>query len=241
MAAVSATRAAFNPATQHRRAMIGKIKIAQKQLDMLDDDYRQLLMRVTGRTSAADCSEPQLAAMLDALKAMGFKEMPARPGGKGKAADTPVAKKARALWISLYQLGAIDNANERALEAFARRQLGERLQWANQAHGYKLIEALKAIAERHGWSMGPVAIDAFRTEPASVRQIQERLCQTILAKLKKQGWAPDHWSLPVAAFALTGEEPEREAAYFTAEQLTRIAAKFGELLRTYPVRPGGGV
>lgn len=232
MVAVRATRATFDRATQARRSMIGKVKIAQKQLGMVDDDYRQLLLRVTGRTSAADCTLPELERMIEALKDKGFKPLPVRKdGAKAKAADHPVAKKARALWISLHQLGAIDNPAEKALEHFAQRQLGERLQWANQAHGYRLIEALKAMAERHGWSMGPVALNGYGTQPATVWVLQDRLCQAILAKLKARGLAPDHWSLPVAAWALAGEKPERDHGPFTAAELSRIAGKLGAILR----------
>jgi hypothetical protein len=67
-------------------------------------------------------------------------------------ADHQAAKKARALWLSLWNLGEIRDPSETALEAFARRQLKvERLQWADQGQTYKLIEALKAMAERAGW------------------------------------------------------------------------------------------
>ena len=44
-----------------RRAMIGKVKIAQKELGLDEDTYRALLSRVVGRSSAADCTEAQLA------------------------------------------------------------------------------------------------------------------------------------------------------------------------------------
>lgn len=67
------------------------------------------------------------------------------------------------MWISLHQLGVVRNAEETALEAFAARQLHvERLQWADQGQVYKLIEALKAMAERAGWSQDMAGVPAER-------------------------------------------------------------------------------
>ena len=97
--------------------------------------------------------------MLDELKRLGWKPVLTRggkagaaPASKPRAADHPVALKARALWISLHHLGVVRDASDRALEAFAKRQLSvERLQWADQSQGFRLIEALKAMGGRAGW------------------------------------------------------------------------------------------
>jgi phage gp16-like protein len=146
---MSAARKHRAPVSDARRAAIAKVKIAQKELGLDDDTYRDVLEAVTGKRSAADCTDAQLARVLEHFASKGFK---AKSSTKG-AADHPAAKKARALWISLHQLGAVRDPSERALEAFARRQLGcARLQWADQGLTYKLIEALKAMAERSGWS-----------------------------------------------------------------------------------------
>jgi len=204
----AAVAARFDRGSQHRRALIGKVKIAQKEMALADDDYRGMLLRVTGRMSAADCSEAELTAMVEEMKRQGFKPKKAgsAPGPSGRAkgppaADHPSARKARALWISLHQLGAIDNPSEAALEAFARRQLRvERLQWANQSQAYKLIEALKAIGERHGWRQ-----DVGRASGAgAVKWLKLRLCEAILAKLQQRDLAAASWSLGEAAFRLLG-------------------------------------
>lgn len=147
-----------------RNPRLAKIHIARKELRLDDGIYRAILLRLTGQTSSADCSDAQLDAVLDEFKAKGWKptvvagsavrspdQADRRP--RARPADHPSAGKARALWISLHRLGVIQNASDAALEAFARRQLRvERLQWADQALVYKLIEALKAMAGRAGWS-----------------------------------------------------------------------------------------
>ena len=148
--------------TVTRRAAVVKVQIARKDLRLADEDYRSILERLTGKTSSAACSDAELGGVLDECKAKGWTPKVVAGGRAGarkpqsqkaRPADHPSAKKARALWLSLWNLGEIRDPSETALEAFARRQLKvERLQWADQALVYKLIEALKAMAERAGWS-----------------------------------------------------------------------------------------
>ena len=61
----------MNPKDQ-RRALIAKIKIAQKQLDLDDDTYRAMLMRVAGANSCTKMDMRQLEAVLAELVAKGF-------------------------------------------------------------------------------------------------------------------------------------------------------------------------
>ena len=112
---------------------------------------------------------------------MGFKAADGRP----RRAEHAVARKARALWISLFALGAIDNPSERALEHFAKRQLGvDRLQWADQSKGNRLIEALKAIAEREGWDQSV----AYRsTSEQKARLLKGRLFTLLRERLVAAG------------------------------------------------------
>ncbi len=160
--------ATFDKAQTHRRAMLAKIHLARKEMRLDEGDYRDILRRSAGHASAADCSDAELARALDEFKRLGWKGAPIRgrrptlvvvdnpeappPRPASAGADHPTARKARALWISLHQLGVVRDAGEHALEAFARRQLQvEKLQWADQARVYRLIEALKAMAERAKW------------------------------------------------------------------------------------------
>ena len=132
-----------------------------------------MMGRITGHASAGDCNLNQLAAVLDEMKAKGWKPKviagaKASAPVRSKAADHPSARKARAMWISLHQLGVVRDRRESALEAFAARQLKvERLQWADQGQVYKLIEALKAMAERAGWSQAG-DLDAVKARLAAL-------------------------------------------------------------------------
>lgn len=225
------TKPAHFPANPRRRAMLAKVHVAKKQLRLADDDYRQMMLDSTGRTSAGDCTEGELERLLKRFEAVGFKPL-AKAGKASRPAQHPVARKARALWISLYHLCAIDNPSEQALEAFAKRQLKcEKLVWADQRQGFRLLEALKAMATRHGWDQ----VDG-KGKAWEVMQLKERLCEAILAKLKDAGEIPADWSLDIAAFRLCGIEPGASGP-ITAEGYDTIATALGKKLRA----AGGGM
>ncbi|MFC5372872.1 gp16 family protein [Brevundimonas faecalis] len=167
-----------------RRAAVVKVQIARRDLALDEDTYRAMLARLTGQTSASACTDAQLGRVLDELKAKGWAPKVIAggrkaPRAKPAAADQAVAKKARALWISLHQLGAVRDPSEAALEAFARRQLGvERLRWAVASEAYSLIEALKKMAERAGWSQDLSGVPAAR----HVAVLKARLAAAIAAR-----------------------------------------------------------
>ena len=143
-----------SPSDQRRSSLIAKIHVAKSQLRMTDDDYRSILVDEASVMSSTKASTEGLVAVLERMKRLGFKALPPKPRRKSghvasRVADHPTARKARAMWLSLHQLGVVHNPSEEALEAFACKQLKiAKLQWADQATGYRLIEALKAMAER---------------------------------------------------------------------------------------------
>ena len=224
-----AAPARFDAGSQHRRSLIAKVHIAKVQLGLADDDYRAVLSRVAGQRSAADCDETQLVAVLKEFESKGFSAKPRSPAKPGaRPADHPSARKARALWISLAQLGVVRNREDSALEAFARRQLGvERLQWANQSQVYKLIEALKDMAERVGWRQ-----DLAGVKPAmAVPVLKRRLVETLLAKMVETGLVPAAWSVPIAAYRLGGVELADSFHMWSLSELDVVAKLFGDKLR----------
>jgi phage gp16-like protein len=224
----TAARAHFAP-DPRRRALIGKVKIAQKEMGLDDDLYRQILFDVTGHVSAAECSERELVAVVDRFKARGWKpKVAAGKVAKARPADHPLAGKARAMWISLHQLAAIRDPSEQALETFACAQLKcDRFQWADQAKGYKLVEALKAMAERAGWSQdlaGVRPIDRALT-------LRARLNDAILVRLKKINIAARHWTVDDAAWHLCGIDRALGSDAYEGDRQSRVAAALGLKLR----------
>lgn len=168
---------------EQRQALLATIHIARKRLGMIEDDYRAMLQRITGHRSAKDCDNLQLGMIMTEFERMGFQST-ARAARRAPAASS-VARKARAMWISLGQLGAIDDSSEAKLELFGKRQLGvERLQWADERQGFRLIEALKAMAERHGWKQ---SVSSRLPGPERIRILKDRLIGAQLAVLAERG------------------------------------------------------
>ncbi|QUM72205.1 gp16 family protein [Sphingopyxis granuli] len=234
-----ARQTSIDPRDQHRRALLAKVHIAKKQLGLSDDDYRAIvfqhisLIPISEATeedialaSAAKATDAQLAALVQHFGQRGFKSTAKGvPGRRAPAVDTPSARKARSLWISLHQLGAVRNPSEQALEAFAKRQLQcEFWRWSDQSLSYRLIEALKAMAKRHGWEVGD-----GRT--ATLQGSKSRLVKAILAKLVAAGIAAPDWTVPEALFRLTGEEVRAVDLSVDIEVLTRAAQLLGRVLR----------
>ena len=216
--------AAFDASQQHRRSMLAKVHMAKKQLRMTDDDYRAVLLRVTSRMSAADCTQAELDRAVKEFERLGFSAQ-ARPRGP-RPADHPMAKKAQAMWISLGLLGAITDSSDKALETFARRQLGcARLQWANQSQGTRLIEALCAIAERHGWSQSVKDLP----KNAIAINLKRRLCEALMGKLWQAELVPATWDINRAAYDLAGIEIE--LLFAGPETLDLVARTFGAVLK----------
>lgn len=220
-----ARRTSIDPGQQRRRALLAKVHISKKQLGLDEDDYRAVIFQHCGSMSAADATEAQLAAVVQHFGQRGFKaQAKGVPGRRAPAVDTPTARKARALWLSLHQLGAVRNPSEQALEAFARRQLKcEVWRWSDQALAYKLIEALKAMAKRHGWDVG----DGKHTK---LHGSKSRLLRAILAKLVASGIAHRDWTVTDALFRLTGEEIRPIDLSLSLEEMTRAAQLLGRVL-----------
>lgn len=228
MMALARKAAAVSP---QRRALIGKVHVAKKEMQVDEDSYRRLLVRVTGHASAADCSDEQLVRLVEEFRRLGWQAKPKAASSARRfkdckrMADHAAARKARALWISLHHLGAVANPSEEALEAFAKRQLGcETMQWADQTRMDSLIEALVAIGKRHGWD----------PKHKDVKVIKVRLLRALLVKLFNADLASENWDLATAADRICGythQYPMLPESWPMGD-LDMIAAAFGRLLRT---------
>lgn len=193
-----------------RRALLARIHLAKRALALEDDTYRDLLHRVTGHRSAADLSLDQLDQVLATFRRLGWsprrrhgdqqppgrqppgRQPPGRQPSRRPLADTPPARKIRALWLALYQLGIVRDPAESALSAFARRQAGvDALQWLHPDRAPAVIEALKDMAVRDAgvdWSPHP-GLDAGRSARLRVIEAQARRLAAAGADLRRV--APD--------------------------------------------------
>ena len=206
---------------EKRRKLLAKVHVGRKALGIGEDDYRALLERLTGHRSATYLDHDQLDGVLGEFERLGFHSSTG-PTSSRTTASHPVANKARAMWISLYQIGAIDDPTEAALESFSRRQLGvDRLQWANQSEGSRLIEALKSIAARYGLDQ---RLSSRMSSAERVRVLKDRLVGAQLARLVAAG-------LPVAG-PLADDRSD-----WSNKRLESAAAKLASLIHSIPKPP----
>ena len=136
------------PSANNRQRLIRLIHVAKRDLQMDDDSYRAVLVKVAKKTSAADLTVPELERTLEHLKRCGFKVRskgkPAKAAPSRPMAQDPEAKKIRALWLFLHELGAVQNPSEEALAAYVKRITKvDALQWINGYQAETLIESMK--------------------------------------------------------------------------------------------------
>ena len=150
-----------NPRTHTRRAAMGKVRIGAEALGLEDGDRRALQQRVTGHDSLAAMTDRQIGRVIDELGRLGAYGTAGGRAGSRPQATSPHAKKCRALWLSLYHLGAVGDPSEAALAAFVRRQVGvDALQFVDADQAFSAIEALKAWCGREGFDPPRVPLDA---------------------------------------------------------------------------------
>lgn len=161
-----------------RTAELAAIHIAKKQLGLDDDAYRATVERISkGRcSSAGDLDETERRALIGHFRSAGFE----RKGGSPRAADNrPQAAKLRALWHSLFDLGATRTRDDDALAAFVCRHTGkEAMRWNRGEDLRDAIECLKGWCERIGYQAAASKMEGpcqGRFEPELIRAQWRRL------------------------------------------------------------------
>ncbi|MGE4526810.1 MAG: regulatory protein GemA [Rhodospirillaceae bacterium] len=130
------------PAT--RRKLIAAVHVAAKAHGLDEDTYRDKIALVTdgGTRSASGCTDAQLRRVLDAINGA------AAPSAR-RAASTPIARKARALWLSAYHLGLVSDPSESALRTWVKRQKGvDDPAWVRAGDADAVITALKQMLKQ---------------------------------------------------------------------------------------------
>ncbi len=125
-----------------RHKLLASIHIKKKELGLDDGDYRAHLKQWTGLNSSAGMTNKQLKYVLVQFNTMMQATQPPNYEVKGKV---------KALWLSGYHLGLIDDDSETALRAFIKRQLKiDHENWMRPQLAYKVIEGLKDWLNRDG-------------------------------------------------------------------------------------------
>ena len=142
--------------TDHIKA----IHVLKGKLRLSDDDYRALLIQLTGHSSSKAMTQPQRRTVREHLQRlaahMGIEQpatrqrpLPDAQFAQAKAAASPRERKVWALWHQLHRDGLVDNPSAAALNAWVKRQVGvDALRFCTGPQLDTLIEALKAWGER---------------------------------------------------------------------------------------------
>lgn len=147
----------------NRNRLIARLHAMRRELGLDEELYRDKLEQITGKRSAAQLSDAELEEAVTRF----------RQGARvHRAARMPATKQGRmiqAQWISLYNLGAVQDASDEALMAFVKRQTGlDAVRWLNSHQDVvKVAEALKDWMAREGveWSH-PASVPPFMKLPA---------------------------------------------------------------------------
>ena len=129
-----------------RKRELAQIHIAKAQLGLSDDEYRDVMFAVTRVRSAAELDWTGRKRLLDHFRKLGFT-------GRTSTARTPGEDKqvrlVRHLWAELHAAGAVASADDRALNAWIKRQFGrDAAQWLSTGEARAAIEQLKRWVAR---------------------------------------------------------------------------------------------
>lgn len=178
--------------TEKRKKDLAKIHIACTSLGLSKDDRACIIASLTGgrKHSAAELNQKERGLLLAHFKRKGW-----RPVIKNKtnqrpplpiSADSPEAKKVRALWLFLHELGEVRDPSERALASYCKRVTGaDLLQWTSALH--KLIEGLKSWAMRVLPKRVAAMQNSIKNRPPLPTDITDKINDAIFALRAAQG------------------------------------------------------
>jgi phage gp16-like protein len=133
---------------------IAAIHTLKSKLGLSDDDYRALLVNLTGKNSSKALGAKEQARVRDHMQALGERlgvlvPTRRRSFAQTRAAASPRERKVWALWNQLHRDGVIGNHSAPALNAWVKRQVGvDALRFCNTAQLDSCIEGLKVMHAR---------------------------------------------------------------------------------------------
>lgn len=150
MTARPAPRRTANPVSAEN-ALMRAIMAACKRQKIDKDERVGIQTEIIGKASMAKMTITELTKLRDHFNR----------GWKGPQQDRPHLGKIRALWWSLYWIGAIERADDDALNSFIKRQTHvQHINFLDHKTASPVIEALKSWLEREDvlwWSTDELA------------------------------------------------------------------------------------
>lgn len=133
---------------------LAAIHVLKSRLQLSDDDYRALLLTLTGKHSSKDMNQAERRAVREHLARLAEKmglQQPTRRRplsetafAQAKQQASPRERKVWALWHQLHRDGKVHNPSRAALDAWVERTVHvSSLRFCTAAQLDTLIEALK--------------------------------------------------------------------------------------------------
>jgi phage gp16-like protein len=132
--------------SQARNRSLAALHTGKRKLGWDDITYRDYLASVTGKRSASELTDLELARVLDSMRARGFKRA---DGTTGPQIPPTQLDKARELWTVLHGLGELRQPTEQGFCSYVERMTQRsRPEWCTPEQLSKVIEGLKAWIAR---------------------------------------------------------------------------------------------
>lgn len=168
-----------------RLKLIKAVRAAAKRVGISDEDRKAMQLELTQKASLADMTPHEIGKVLDRLN----RDQTQR--GLGGSTTRPHVGKVRALWWTLYWLGEVNEPNDKAIDAFVRRQTGiASLRFLDHRNAPSVIEAMKQMAARSGvrWPSGEDDRIAACNPGCTVAHLERHaVLQCLWAKLRNLG------------------------------------------------------
>lgn len=210
--------------TRNRLLARVHLQAGPKGLALTDESYRDVLQRITGHRSAALCDDRQLYDVLKEFDRLGGGQK-----GQGRPiADSPMARRCRALWLSLANLDEVEDGSELALAAFVKRQTGrEDMRFCNAEQFASVIDALKDWCRRSGMA----AVDT--NGKLGILPPKRALVREQWRRLHAAGWARVEGDAGLMGFAQASRTVPRAMPLeeMTPVDLDSLATKLGVQVR----------
>jgi hypothetical protein len=131
-----------------RNRTLGAIHAGRRALRWDVETYRMYLDQLVGKRSASECTDEELARVLDDMRVRGFERKEGAPPAVPRERATQLSK-ARALWAELSAIGALRNPTDVAFCGYVERMTRKsRPEWCTPEQLSRVIEGLKAWVER---------------------------------------------------------------------------------------------
>ncbi|HCB1581568.1 TPA: regulatory protein GemA [Citrobacter braakii] len=136
-----------------RASLIKLIHVARRNLQLDDDTYRSVLMRVTGKQSCRDLRVGQLEDVLKVLEDKGFRRTrPRSPARRHR--ETDITAKVRSIWRQMHLDGFIRDGSDTSLDSFVakmtvRTNKGKGIASLAWCRGDNLLMVLESLKQWH--------------------------------------------------------------------------------------------